>query len=107
MQDDVVADDAVVINGYVGIEKAVVAYLGALFNDDMGVDLAALAYDSILADVGKRTYIATLAHLGCGSDASQGMDACALGRVLLVESEQAGHSLVGIVHFHKGGCDRL
>ena len=65
MQDDVVADDAVVINGDVGIEKAVVAYLGALFNDDMGVDLAALAYDSIFADVGKRTYIGILANL-CG-----------------------------------------
>ena len=107
MQDDVVADDAVVIDGNVWIEKAVVSYLGALFDNDMGVNLTALAHYSVLTDVGKRTYIATLAHLGCGSDASQGMDACALGRVLLVESEQASHSLVGIVHFHKGGWDRL
>ena len=107
MQDDVVADDAVVINGDVWIEKAVVSYLSALFDNDMGVNLTALAHYSVLTDVGKRTYIGILANL-CGfCHASEGMDALALGRVLFVEGEQSGYGFVSIVHLHEGGRDGL
>ena len=56
------------IDGYMGVEQAFLAYLYAITNHGVGINLTAVADHCAIANHGKRTDIHVLANLSLGRD---------------------------------------
>ena len=107
VQDDLVANAAVVVNTDAGIEDAIIAYAGTLLNHCAGINLRAGTYLCAIADVGKGADVGVCAHLCRLADAGQGVNARSALRHRLIEVEQASHRLVGIFHADERRCHGL
>ena len=69
--------------------------------------LRTIAQHGIVTDVGKRPYIAILAHLSRGRDESERVYALLHRHACLIELEQLGYALIRIVHTYEGSMHRL
>ena len=107
MQDDAIAYLAVVVDRHVGIEDTSFANSGIVLDDDMWIDLRALADGDILADIGECSHIAVVAHMGCLCDAGLRMNALLAGFHALVHLQQPRYTLVGVVNADESCLDGM
>ena len=98
MQGDAVAYLAVVIDGDIGIEKAIFADGCIVIYGGVGINLRPLPDFDVLADVGKRSHVTVFPDLGCRSNISQRVNAFFLGFAHCIKGQQAGYRLVCVVN---------
>ena len=103
MQNDAIADLAVVIDRHIGIEHAVLPDTGVLLNDDAGVELRTFAHRSALADIDVRTQIDILADGGAFRNHGSRMNAGAFRHSRLIERQKFGDGFIGVRDTNQSG----
>ena len=105
MKDAPFADAAVMVYGDIRIKYAVFADDSVLTYGRMWMESYPVADDGIGADIGKGIDIDVLPDFCCRVDAGQRVDASLLRFNHLIQSEQFGDTLVGIVYFYECSVD--
>ena len=70
VQDTFVTYAAIMINIYIGVKQATVAYLHAVSNESVGVNLSIISNHGIFTDIGKSTDVYILTNFGAGCNES-------------------------------------
>ena len=107
MQDTFVTDAAVMINIYIWVKKATVAYLHTVSNESMRVNLGIISDNDVFADIGEGTDIYVLANFSTGGNKSQWIDTLFLGFTHFIEIEQLRQAFISIVYFDQSSMNLM
>ena len=107
MQDTFVTDAAVMINIYIWVKKATVAYLHTVSNESMRVNLGIISDNDVFTDIGEGTDIYVLANFSTGGNKSQWIDTLFLGFAHFIEIEQLRQAFISIVYFDQSSMNLM
>jgi len=96
LEDDVVAELAVLTDDGVGVGEEVVANASVGIEDDMGEDDGVIPNGDLVADDGVGADVGVGSYLSCRCDGCSGMDAGSVGWRLIEELDRAGEGEVGV-----------
>ncbi len=105
LEDDVVAEAAVLADDGVGVGEEVVAGADVGIEDDVGQKGGVVADDDVLADDDVGADVGVRPDLCGGSDGGGAVDAGSVGGRLVEELDGAGEGEVGILDAQGGGGD--
>src|ERR1700722_10622959 len=104
LQDDVVAQAAVLADDGVGMGEEVVSGLGMRVEDNVGQDDGVVADRDVIANYGVGPNVGVIADAGAGGDCGGGVDAGGVVRRTIEELDGEGEGEVGV--FDSEGCGR-
>jgi hypothetical protein len=105
LEDDVVAELAVLANDRVGMREEVVAGADVRIDDDVGEDDGVVPEGDVVADDGVCADVCVGADLRSGGDNGCGVDAGCIGGRLIEEFDSPGEGEVGVVDTKGGSGD--
>ena len=103
LQDDVVAEVAVLADDGVGVGEEVIAGAGVGVEDDVGEDGGVVADGDVVADDGVGADVGVGSDAGGGGDGGGGVDAGRVGGGLVEELDGEGEGEVGVFDAEGGG----
>ena len=91
----------------VGENGTFFTYLHTIANDGVGIDLRAVANHCAVTDIGEGSDVDIFTNRGLLRNEGAGIDTSLTGLHRLVELQQLGHTLIGVLHTDKCCSDRL
>ena len=102
MQGHTIAKNATVIYCHIRIDETMLANLYSVTNNGMGINLATVTDDSVVANDSKSSNINILAYSSLGRNTCQWVDTALPGLGSLVYLKKFCYALVSVVYTNKG-----